>query len=188
MEHLIEEAFRVAIVTELNSYRSYKNAALMMPEGCCKDVLDKLAGEELAIIEEISLHCPFPVTKLVEQTEEQQPHCFKPYPKESPERKLYKQLRTALVDKHCSIEKYMIFAASFKEPKVCQVFELTLSMSRKLFDFIVEAYRQADLRLHRPGLNRRKKRTHIKPLSRPKPNEHTEVFISLLDSGRNTLF
>lgn len=189
MEHLIEEAFRVAILTEMNSYRTYKKAAAMMPDGSAKNVLERLAEEELLIIDELSKKWPYPVPRIQEQSDDQRGQSVKSSQKESPEHRLCKQLRAALVDRHCSIEKYMIFVTSFKEPAVCKVFELALGMSRRLFKLISEACTHAEMRLHRTGLDRRKKRTHIRPVERgPAPNKHTEAFISLLDSGRRTLF
>ena len=187
MEQLVEEAFRMALHTEMKSYWTYLNAAGMMPEGNCKKIMERLASEQWKIIEEISNHSPLSIRKSLEQAEHHNRHCFHPYPKESHERKLYKHLQTALVDKHCSIEKYMIFVTTFRDPAVCNVFEMALNMSHKLFGYIAEVFRQTDVRLHRPGVDRRKKRIHLKPISRSAPNKHTELFVSLLDSGRKTL-
>lgn len=188
MEHLVEEAFRVTIMTEINSYRMFHRAAGMMPEGNGKQIMERLALEERRIVEEICSRCPFPAARLAGQLDIQHPHCLHPYPRESRERKLYKHLHAALVEKHCAMEKYMIFKASFREPAVCRVFEIAQEMSRKLFDYIAESWRQVDVKLHSPEADRRKKRVHLKPLSRPAPNEHTELFVSLVDSGRRSLF
>ncbi|HJV65448.1 MAG TPA: hypothetical protein VJ550_06945 [Geomonas sp.] len=188
MEHLVEEAFRVAIVTEINSYRAFNRAAAMMPDGSAKQVLERLVRVQRKIIEGICGRCPYPASQLAEQMEVQHQHCLHPYPQESRERKLYRHLHAAMMDRHCAIEKYMIFAASFREPEVCQVFQLALDMSRQLFDVIAQSCRQLDLKLPAPMANRRKKRVHFKPLTRPAPNKHSELFLSLVDAGRRSLF
>lgn len=53
---------------------------------------------------------------------------------------------------------------------------------------ILMKVKQADQKLQRLGGNRRAKRAHLRGVSRPTPNKHSQLFISLLDSGRPAPF
>lgn len=188
MENLVEEAFRVAIMTEINSYRTFHRAAGMVPDGSARQILQRLAGEQRKIVEEVCSRCPFPASRLLQQIDLQHQHCLHPYPQESRDRKLYKHLHAALLDKHCAIEKYTLFVTSFRDPAVCQVFQLAIDMSRKVLDFLAQSCRQLAMQEAVLTADRRKKRVHLKELTHPAPNKHSELFLSLVDSGRRSLF
>jgi len=53
---------------------------------------------------------------------------------------------------------------------------------------ILMKVKQADQKTQRLGCNRRAKRAHLRGVSRPAPNKHSQLFISLLDSGRPAPF
>jgi len=182
MDHFIEEAFRIALHTEMNSYHLYQGALSMMPDGSDKQVLKRLAHEESNLIKEILQYCPDSVRNTIKHLNNQH-FAYYGSLKDSPKRRLFNQLRIFLLDKHVSIERYTTFVNAFKEPAVCTVFELALSMSRKLFALIAEQYRQADLSLHKPSNNKRAKRAHLRTGNLTSPNKHSQVFISLKDTG-----
>ena len=184
MDYLIEEAFRIALHTEMNSYHLYQGALSMMPDGNDKQVLKRLAHEESNLIKEIHQYCPDSVRDTIKQLNNKH-FAYYGSLKDSPERRLFNQLRIFLLDKHTSIERYSTFVKAFKEPAVCTVFELALSRSRKLFTLIAEQYRQADLSLHKPSNNKRAKRAHLRTGNPTSPNKHSQVFISLKDIGVN---
>ncbi|HBG07123.1 MAG: hypothetical protein A2075_14395 [Geobacteraceae bacterium GWC2_58_44] len=188
MKDLIEEAFRVAILTETSSYELYRNATVMIPDGRGKQVFERLAREESKLIDEILKHCPDRLAELRQKPDDRPLPRFDECLLESPERRLFNHLRVALRHKHACIDRYATFVNAFRDPALCEVFELALGMSRKQYGLIAQEYTQADLRLHRPGVNRRAKRTHFRGVSRPAPNEHSQLFISLLDSGRRSPF
>jgi len=184
MKEVIEEAIRVVMGIEQHSYRLYRRALLSMPEGEGRQVLEKVAREEAGVIEEMAGR--YPLAEPGSLPDDQRPPCTDQQPRESPERRLFGHLRTALLDKHYCLERYAAYLETFRDPAVCQVFRQASAASRRLFTLIAEEYRQADLRISRPGSNRRLKRTHLRGVSRPSPNEHTQLFISLLDSGRRS--
>jgi len=185
MEELIAEAFRVAISTEKSSYDLYRNASAMIPNGSGRRVFERLAWEEFKLIDEIVKYCPDALLSMTDETNEQREATGG---NESVERRLFNHLRTALRDKHLCIQRYASYVETLREPAVCKVFELALSMSRRQYGLIAEEFRQADLRLHRPCVNRRAKRTHIRSINRRIPNEHSQLFISLQDCGRQSTF
>lgn len=182
MDHLIEEAFRIALHTEMNSYHLYQGALSMMPDGSDKQVLKRLAHEEANLLKEILQYCPDSVRDTIKHSNTQH-FAYYGSLKDSTKRRLFNQLRIFLLDKHASIERYTTFVTAFKEPAVCTVFELALSMSRKLFALIAEQYRQADLSLHKPSNNKRAKRAHLRTGNLTSPNKHSQLFISLKDTG-----
>lgn len=188
MKILREEAFRVAILTEKNSYDLYRNASVMVPEGPGKRVLERLAREQAKLIGEMLKYCPDSFPDLLKQVSDQCRPRLDGYAKQSPERRVFDHLRAALRDKHACIDRYATYVKTFREPTVCLVFELALSLSRKQFGFIAEEYRQAEQRVHRPGSNRRIKRAHLGVIHHPTPNKHSQLFISLLDCGRHSPF
>jgi hypothetical protein len=188
MKPIIQEAFRVAILTEKNSYDLYRNAGAMVPEGSGKEVLEQLAHDELKLIEEMLIYSPDTLVDLLMHPNDQHISSFDGYSKESPERRLFNHLRVALLDKHSCIDRYTTYLKTFRDPEVCRVFELALSISRRQFGLIAQEYRKADQRVHRPGSFKRAKRIHLKVGIRPTPNKHSELFLSLLDSGRHPHF
>lgn len=190
MEHLIEEAFRVAIQTEKKSRNLYLDAASMMPNGVGREVLQKLAEEERKILERIFGCCPYSIDSVFDQPQ---------YRQDSPsvqrltghERRVSELLRLVLHDKYSAVALYETFLQVFREPRICGVFQLALTMSRRLLMYIreqrTEQRRQTDLNLQRLVLDRRRKRTHIKGFgNKPAPNKHSQVFISLQDLGRQS--
>ena len=185
MEDLIEEAFRVAILTEKNSYDLYRSAGLTMPDEGAGQVFKRLEREQRKVIDELLKYCPDISPEAVKDPNEEYVRSEAGL-KESPERQLFNHLRIALLDKHRCIEHYVTCLDTFREPEVCKLFELMLSMSRKQYGRIAEEYRQADLRLRKPAVSKRAKRTHIRSGNSPTPNEHSQLFISLLDSGRHS--
>ncbi|MCM0082438.1 hypothetical protein L4X63_12640 [Geomonas sp. Red32] len=187
MEHLMEEAFRFALHTELTSYRGLRNAALMHPDNYARELLRELSAQQWEIVEEIARRCPEKIASRLMPADDLQLPAPLPYPREASSRTLYRQLRAALVDKQCSAEKYTIFAASFRDPEICGIFQLALNGSQRLLVRLLDAYRQADDTLHPLMPSMRRKRTHLRSMAPPSPNPHTELFISLLDSGRRSL-
>ena len=186
MKDLIEEAFRIAILAEKKSYDLYRSAALSVSDPIVKRVLERLASEESGLIAEIVRRCPSIVSSILEPPNERQPaRCFENF-ESTPEQMLLEVLRVALSERQSSIDSYATFVTSIKEPALCSAFELALDMSRKQHKLITEEYRRADQRLHGPGTNRRAKRAHIRPVNRPAPNKHSQLFISLLDCGRQS--
>jgi rubrerythrin len=188
MEHLLEEAFRVAMQTEMNSLELYRKAAATMQGSGGRDVLERLAREESRIIEQIRSCSPCPPSATKDGAKEDGRCWAIAEGNEQPQRRLLNQLRVALEDKHGCIERYATYASAFRDPAVCKVFETALGMSRSLLQSIAEAYRQVDPSLQRPCANRRTKRAHIKAVNHPTPNKHSQLFISLLDSGRRSPF
>ena len=188
IEEVIEEAFRVAILTEKKSYDLYRVATVTKPDVTGEDVFKRLAREERKLIDELLRHCPDRLSTIVKKRSDDHVPCSDGYFRESPERRLFNHLRMALLDKQACIERYAAFVDTLREPAVCRVFELVLGMSRRQYAFIAEQCRQADLRLRRPAVNKRAKRTHIRPVNHPAPNRHSQLFISLLDSGSQLPF
>jgi len=186
-EHLTEEAFRVTILTEMVSYELYRNAVVTVSGGG-RQVFERLARGQAKLIDEILEHCPAGVAGLADKPKDEQPCPLKGDFKQSPQRRLLDHLRMAMRDKQACIDRYATFVRTFREPGLCRIFELALSGARKQYGLIVQEYRQADQRVHRPGVDRRSKRTHLRGVSRPVPNKHSQLFISLLDSGRPSPF
>lgn len=186
MEHLVEEAFRVAIVNELKSQHLLWTAAAAMPAGNCKTVLERLAGEESKLVEQMMERYPYPLSGVVAK-EEAPRDCSGRLSVEqngagiSNEQNLVKVLRSALHDKYVCVARYQTFIDSFRDPEVCGVFQLAIDMSRDLLEAIAEEYRRADVR-HQPAVVRRAKRTHIRTtFSKPAPNRHSQLYLSLRD-------
>jgi hypothetical protein len=188
MDSFIEEAFRVAIQIEKNSYNLYRSAAGMIPEGSEKQLFERLATEEAKLLEQMIQSAPDALADIMQNRDDQRLSCFDGNSIQSPEHRLFNHLRMALRNKHACLDLYTTFVKTFRDPAICRVFELALGVSRKLYGIIAHEYRQADLRLHKPGVTRRVKRTHIRSAGQPIPNKHSQLFISLQDSGRPSPF
>jgi hypothetical protein len=184
MRDLIEEALRVAVHIERKSQELYAHAAAGMPEGRGKTVMERLAREESKMIEQLTASAPFPL----EIPGEPHAHEMDPLHDDAcpPQWTLLDLLEVALKDKSASIAQYVAFQKAFREPAVHEVFDFAVGLSRSLLQLIAEEYRQADQRLQSRAVNRRTKRTHIRSTFAKErtPNEHSQLFISLLDSGR----
>jgi erythrin-vacuolar iron transport family protein len=147
MEIFLEEAFRVAVLTEKNSLDFYRRAAAKVHDGRGKQVLEQLANQETEHVEEIlsrysgvSLNS---LLRLIELPNYQNPPVFDGY---------FHKIDTQMTERHAlglalsqeqsCMDRYEVFVATFREPKVRKVFEQALHMSRKQYEVLEEKFRQ----------------------------------------------
>jgi rubrerythrin len=188
MKDLIEEAFRVALHIEKRSHELYVVSAAQLRDcGGCQ-IFDRLAHEESKVIDEMRKHAPATLPESGREPHEQHRSYLNRCVDGPPERMLFDHLRLALLDKHAGIEHYTAFVETLREPALRRVFERAQVMSQKLYKQIAAEYRQADSILHRPGVNRRARRVHIRAGNHPTPNKHSQLYFSLLDFGRRSPF
>jgi len=187
MEDLIAEAVGFAVIVEKKSYDLYRKAAMTVPDQGSKQVFERLAREESQHIDSLLREHPGAWCCGLQHAD-RQPEIDADLA-ESRGSDLPDQLRAALLDKRWCIDLYATLAKSFKEPTLCKVFELALEMARKQFHLITKEYRQAERPLDTPAINRRARRIHIRAGIHPiNPNKHSELFISMLDSGRQSRY
>lgn len=186
MKQLVEEAFRIAIAAEISSYRYYSSVAALLPDEADKEVFKRLAVEQRKIIDEMLQHSPVKAFTAIELKESQIDGGENPEPSDEP--RFFEHLRVALLQKNACIDRYATFVRVFKDPALCRIFQMALRMGRKQYQLIAREYRAADESSSRPGANRRTKRTHIKSITRQAPNQHSQLFVSLLDSCRPSPF
>ena len=194
MREFIAEAVRFAVIIEKKSYDLYRKAAMTVPDQGSKQIFDRLAREQSQHIDALLREHPGPWCCTLPQG------TCSPLPQRTARQPLvevdlneprgggvFDQLRLALLDKRWCIDLYATFAKTFREPSLCRVFEVALDIARKQFRMITDEYRRADLALRTPEVNRRARRTHIRAGLHPvTPNKHSELFFSMLDSGRQS--
>lgn len=147
MEFFIEEAFRLAVLTEKKSSDFYRRAAARVRDGRGKQVLEQLANQETGHVEEIlSLYSGAGFNNLLNLTElphEQNSPVFDGYLDEIDVRMSEKNaLGLALSQEQSCMDRYEVFVATFREPKVRKVFEQALNMSRKQYQDLEERFRR----------------------------------------------
>jgi len=146
MEIFIEEAFRVAVLTEKNSSDFYRSAAAKAGNGRGKQVLEQLANEEAEHIKEIlGLYSGVNLGSLLSILEQ-------PINQNLPDLDRRQKIDEHMTERHAlgmalsleksCMERYEAFVASFREPKVRKVFEQALHMSRQHYQGIEEKFRQ----------------------------------------------
>lgn len=185
MKQLVEEAFRIAIGAEISSYRYYSSVAALLPDEPGKEVFKRLAAEEKKLIDEMLQYSPVKAFTAVELKESQIDAGENTEPSADG---FFEHLRVALLQKNACIDRYATYVRVFKDPALCRIFQMALRMARKQYQLIAREYRAADESSSHPGANRRTKRTHIKSVTRQAPNQHSQLFVSLLDSCRPSPF
>lgn len=186
MEQLVEEAFRVALGAEISSYRYYRSVAVLLPDEAGKEVFRRLAAEQKKVIDEMLQYAPQASLRAMELKDPQADHAASA--PSAAESGFFEHLRVALLQKNSCIDRYATFVRVFKDPALCRIFQMALRMARKQYHLIAREYRAADESSCHSGANRRTKRTHIKSVSRQAPNQHSQLFVSLLDSCRPSPF
>lgn len=147
MEIFLAEAFRVAVLTEKNSLDFYRRAAAKVHDGRGKQVLEQLANQETEHVEKIlSLYSGASLNSLlslIELPNDQNPPVFDRYFHKIDIQMTERQaLELALSQEQSCIDRYEVFVATFREPKVRKVFEQALHMSRKHYEVLEEKFRQ----------------------------------------------
>jgi len=185
MKYLLEEAYRISLATEQKSQDLYLNAVVMLPAGNGKMLFERLARHETTIMNHIMERCPQLASTMQHRADEREGLAPLDHADALPELRLLDVLQLAVQDKAASVARYQTFIETFREPAVRDIFQPALALSRNMLQDIKTEYRQAEQRLHRPAVNRRAKRTHIRTtFASAPPDKHSQLFISLLDSGR----
>ena len=145
MDIFVEEALRVAVLTEKSSSDFYRSAAANTLNGRGKQVLEQLANEEAEHVQEIfELHSDISIGCLMSLTEPidgKIPFVLSEHAHET-ERDMTEKhaLWLALDQEQACIDRYEVFVAAFREPKVRKVFEQALYMSRKHYKSLEEKF------------------------------------------------
>ncbi len=185
MRDFVTEAIRLAVALERKCYDFYRKGATMAPDPEGRLIFERLASEEAGHIDALQAESPAPLCDT--QRCAQQPEIEGRL--REPQGKLLDQLRLALLNRQFCIDLYTTFAKSFREPSICRVFEMTLLIARKELRSIRQEYLQADAAPGTSIVTRRQRRTHARSGLHPvTPNKHSEVFFSMLDSGRHSNF
>jgi len=181
MREFVNEAIRLAVALERKCYDFYRKGAQMAPDQAGRQIFERLASEEARHIDALRAESTEPWYDV--QRLDQQPGMDVKL--SEPQGKLLDQLRLALLNRQFSIDLYATLAKSFKEPAISRVFEMTLLIARKELRSIRQEYLQADAIPAAPSITRRQRRTHVRSGLNPAvPNKHTQLFFSMLDSGR----
>jgi hypothetical protein len=188
MEELVQEAYRVVLKMERKSQELLEAAALTLPDGPAKVVLERLAHTQSDIVNQIRVRTSAPLPETVPHAGYEEVVLAGPSEK-SPERRVSDLLEEASHYKTATIEHYLVFLQSFRNPALCEVFDFGVSLSKRMLRHISVESRHAEQRLQRPIVDRRAKRSHVKnPLLNPRtPNQHSQLFISLQELGRRPL-
>jgi rubrerythrin len=146
MEFFIEEAFRVAVLTEKNSLDFYRSAAAKVSGGRGKQMLEQLASEEAGHVEEIlRLYCGANRGILLSAIERPgnlgSPALHASARKPGGQMTERQILGLALCREQSCIDQYEIFVATFREPGVRKVFQEALQLSRRHYQVLEEKYR-----------------------------------------------
>jgi len=182
MRDFVNEAIRLAVALEKKCYDFYRKGAMMAPDQAGREIFERLASEEAGHIDALRAESPEPWCDV--QRLDQQPGMDGRL--SEPQGKLLDQLRLALLNRQFSIDLYATLAKSFREPSISRVFEMTLLIARKELRSIRQEYLQADAIPAAPNITRRQRRTHVRSGLIPAiPNKHSQLFFSLLDSGRH---
>ena len=185
MKEFIAEAIRFAIIIEKKSYDLYRKAAMTVPDQAGRELFENLAREESQHIDALLREHPGTWRCNLLQRDEQP--VLDTQLREPQSSRLFDQLRHALLDKRWNIDLYTTLARTFREPSICRVFEGALGIARKEFRLIKEEYLQADPPTSGPARSRRARRPHTRAGIHPMiPNKHSELFFSMLDSGRQS--
>jgi hypothetical protein len=186
MTDLQEEAYRVVIEAERRSLELYRHWALMLDDVAGREILARLAGEESRIL-----------ARIMERHTRCAPDLGCPGGGETAgfgcqaaqaEAPLLEVLRLALQEKAAAVGNYQACLGAFRDPALCEIFELAFALSRDLLRKIIAEYRLADHRLQRPAPGRRPKRNHIRSWSHngAAPNQHSQLSVFLRDLGRRS--
>ncbi|HBA87878.1 MAG TPA: ferritin [Geobacter sp.] len=185
MTDLIAEAVRFVVIIEKRSYDLYRKAAMTLQDPAAKDIFEKLAREESENIDVLLRRHPGTWYSEIQYGAGRVAEADA-IPKEAQGGTLPDQLRLALLDKRLGVDLYLTFARTFREPSLCKVFETAHDMAKKQLQFITDQHRVADSRMQAP-LQRRAKRNHLRTdLHRIVPNKHSELYFSMLDTGRQS--
>lgn len=186
MRDFIAEAVRFAVIIEKKSYDIYRQAALEVVDLGGKRIFEKLARDESKHID--ALLWQHPGTWCSDLKQKQEPQPVVEWDLSGPSgNRLFDQLRLALLNKRWSIGFYTTLLKTFKEPRICRVFEITLEVARTEFKLITDEYLQADVSYGTPRSNRPPRRVHTRAGILPSPpNKHSELYFSLLDTGRSS--
>jgi erythrin-vacuolar iron transport family protein len=146
MEFLIEEAYRVAVLTEKTSLDFYRKAAAKASGGSGKTVLEQLVRDETEHIKEILRLYPgaglgnlwstiaWPDNWVSSEFDD----CLQETDGQMTERNA---IALALCRERSCMDQYEIFVATLREPEVRQVFERALQLSRRHYKVLEEKLR-----------------------------------------------
>lgn len=183
MRDLITEAVRFAVSIERKCYDFYRKAALTAASQVGRQIFERLASEEARHIGALRDEAPALWSEVQHPLQQPGMDC----PLNEPQGSLFEQLRHALLNKQYSIDLYTTLARSFREPSICRVFETTLQTARKELRSIRQEYLQGDSITATSLITRRPRRSHLRcGLQPPPPNKHSQLFFSMLDSGRQS--
>lgn len=187
MTDLIAEAVRFAVVVENRSYEQFKKASAAVSDHIDKELFEKLACEQAKNVDALLAKHPGEwYSELTGAVPERAGVNDAHTP--GKEHSVPELLHLALVDKRLDVELYLTFAKTFREPNLCAIFEMALDMSRKQVHLLANEQRMAEARLQAAAfLPRRAKRSNLRTeLHRIIPNKHTELYFSMLDTGRQS--
>jgi hypothetical protein len=189
MDELVQEAYRVVLTMERKCQELLEAAAVTLPDGPAKVVLERLAHTQSDIVDQIWLRIAAPLPEVEPHPRHQEVALEGRLSEKSPERRVSDLLEEACHYKAATIEHYLVFLQTLKDPVLCEVFDLGVSLSKRMLRHLSEQFRRAEQRLQRPIVDRRAKRSHLKPpLLNPRtPNQHSQLFISLQELGRRPL-
>lgn len=185
MRELIAEAVKFTVTVENKSYASYRRWAATATDPAGRRIFERLAHEKSGHIDSLlAQHPEIRYEMLMEPAGRN--YVAECRFDEATGRGLFDLLRLALLEKRSSIDLYATLSRSFKEPSISRIFEAALSLARNEFKSINALYLKADIPTALPKCTRPPRRTHFRgELHHACPNKHTELFFSMLDSGRS---
>jgi rubrerythrin len=146
MEHLLDEAVRVTIVTMKSSYDFFRSVAVKARSGCVRRLCERFAAEEARHLKQFLRHYPCSEFGEVESLPTTSPHLTSPRHQAllsgmagSVGKK--EVLQVALQEKKICLDYFSALAEAFRDPEVHAVFQEARDESLRHCEVIGAEYR-----------------------------------------------
>jgi rubrerythrin len=146
MNDLMQEAMRVAIVTEKNSFDFYRSAAAQVQNSNVRRLCERLADEEARHLELFLAHYPGSEFGDLQRLLADPPHLTSPMHRallsgmtgSTGEKEA---LKLALQEEELCLDHYSVLVAALREPVLHAVFQIALDETHRHCELLREEYR-----------------------------------------------
>jgi rubrerythrin len=146
MNDLMQEAMRVAIVTEKNSFDFYRSAAAQIQNSNVRRLCERLADEEARHLELFLAHYPGSEFGDLQSLLAAPPHMTSPLHRALPSGMTgstgeKETLELALQEEELCLDRFSVMVTALREPALHAVFQIALDETHRHCELLREEYR-----------------------------------------------